>query len=334
MGAHNSRLALSCLLAGSWLNTVFFTLEVILCFLYVRRWKLSPVFSYGFALFLVNDSLGTLCVYANMYLTVTLVPAPQWPVPVLLLSTALSALIEQFYMVHRYWIVTKNTVWSAFLLLLSVTHVAIAISSVSLGGPYKEYFVHNGLTMTTIAAIICTVADVLISLSMVWSLSGFEPVSQSTRQLIRSVAMNALATGIVVATVTALAMISLIVKSLNRNIFSLFFVIMGRVYSLTILMNFYQRHKQQQLVATSVHVTGASGPGSGSQFVVESFGFFPTTRGTNEAQSTRRSRETSSSSKSELPPSPRPSRLPALYTPTSRSEAGSDNHTTLRRFGP
>lgn len=56
-------------------------------------------------------------------------------------------------------------------------------------------------------------------------------------------------------------------------VFSLFFVIMGRVYSLTILMNFYQRHKQQLFASTSVHVTGASGPGSGSQFVVESFGF-------------------------------------------------------------
>jgi hypothetical protein len=144
---------------------VFFTLEVILCFLYVRRWKLSPVFSYGFALFLVNDSLGTLCVYANMYLTVMpLVPAPQWPVPVLLLSTALSALIEQIYMVvcpsvlppspealiiffgastaigsckcpARFSVGiscddsvrTKNTVWSAFLLLLSVTHVRVSV---------------------------------------------------------------------------------------------------------------------------------------------------------------------------------------------------------------
>ncbi|KAF8214960.1 hypothetical protein K438DRAFT_2008469 [Mycena galopus ATCC 62051] len=150
MGAQNSRVGVSCLLAGSWVNSVLFTLEVVLCVLYMRRWKLGPLFYYGFVLFLVNDSLGTLCVYANLFLSlVELVEDPDWPVAVLLISTALSALIEQTFLVHRYWMVTKNTIWSAVIILLSVTHMSMAISAVALGGPYKDFPVHNRLTMTT-----------------------------------------------------------------------------------------------------------------------------------------------------------------------------------------
>ncbi|KAF7364865.1 hypothetical protein MVEN_00356800 [Mycena venus] len=332
MDAQNSRVGVSCLLAGSWLNTVLFTLEIVLCFLYMRRWKLDPVFHYGFVLFLVNDTLGTLCVYANSFLSfVQRTENPKWPAAVLLISTALSALIEQTFLVHRYWMVTKNTVWSGIIMLIALAHMCAAISSVALGGPSKEFSVHNGLTLVRPPALTILTClkifrpHVLIALSMVWSLSGFDSVSQSTRHLIRSIALNALATGAVVASVTGLAMITLLIKSLDRNIFSLFFVIMGRVYSLTIIVNFYQRHRQQAIVSNAMHVSAVSLPES--QFVVESLP--TTTRGTLEVRTagrtTRDSRSTERTSpKDEFPSGtapPRPSRVPALYTSASHSEA-------------
>ncbi|KAJ6508339.1 hypothetical protein C8R45DRAFT_1089526 [Mycena sanguinolenta] len=341
MGAQNSRVSVSCLLAGSWLNTVLFTLELMFCVIYMRRWKLNSLFYYGFILFLVNDSLGTLCVYANLFLSVVeMVQDPLWPIDALLISTGLSALIEQTFLVHRYWMVTKNTIWSTFLMFLAVTHMSLAIASVALGGPYKDWAIHKGLTIvrfspysavfwgltapSRLAAIICTVADVLIALSMVWSLTGFDRISESTQYLVHSVCINALATGAIVATVTLLSMITLLVQPLNRNIFGLFFVIMGRVYSLTILVNFHQRHKQQLYVAGSQEVSGASCP----QFVTERVSSSSSSGG----RIARHSRGASPKEElSRVAAPPRPSCIPSLRVYASNSEA--ESITTHSRFG-
>ncbi|KAJ6584035.1 hypothetical protein DFH09DRAFT_1434175 [Mycena vulgaris] len=257
MDAHDLRVWTSFLLAGSWVNTALFTLEVVLCVFYMQRWQLSRVYTWGFVLVLVNDTLGTVCVCANLFLfLVNQTDKTMWPVPVLLISTALSALIEQTFLVHRYWKVTQNTIISVFIMLVSVTHMALSIAAVCLSAPDGGYPVWAGLSVSNlprIAAIICAAADVLIALSMVWSMSGIDPMWPSTQHLIRSVCINALTSGAVVATVTLLAMITLIVKDINSIVFSLFFATMGRVYSLTIVVNFI--HRSQRSAANSLHIT-------------------------------------------------------------------------------
>ncbi|KAF7348258.1 hypothetical protein MSAN_01779400 [Mycena sanguinolenta] len=350
MGAQNSRVSVSCLLAGSWLNTVLFTLELVYCVIYMRRWKLSCLFYYGFVLFLVNDSLGTLCVYANLFLTVVeMVQEPLWPIDALLISTGLSALIEQTFLVHRYWMVTKNTIWSAFIMLLVVAHISLAIAAVALGGPYKDFAIHKGLTIVRLSLTCsnnmhgCGRPDRTehgLVFDWIWTHLGVHEIVRRlpflfdegaidaralVSSLVRSVCINALATGAIVATVTVLAMITLLVRPLNPNIFGLFFVIMGRVYSLTILVNFYQRHKQQLYASGSQEVSGVSCP----QFVTEP----ATTRDTMEVRTTSgRITRRSASPKEELSTAPpRPSCIPSLRVYASKSEAESD--TTHSRFG-
>ncbi|KAJ7451690.1 hypothetical protein FB451DRAFT_704794 [Mycena latifolia] len=244
------------LVAGSWVNMSLFTTEVALCVFYLRRWKLAPVYKYGFTLMVVNDLLGTLCVCANLFLFVAdpVKSLWQWPIPALLLSTALSAFLEQTFLLHRYWKVTRHTIISAFIMLVAVAHMILSIVVVGLGGPYKKYLVCPGIDLV-IAAIICASTDVLIALSMVWSMSGINPMWASTQHLIRSVCINAVTSGAVVATVTLLAMITLIVKDINEAaIFTPFFAAMGRVYALTVLVNFIHRHRRLS-VPNSLHVT-------------------------------------------------------------------------------
>ncbi|KAK7022089.1 hypothetical protein R3P38DRAFT_2959295 [Favolaschia claudopus] len=307
----------------------------------MRPWKLPRSLFYGFLLFTLNDLLGTLCVYANAFITLLDdIDNPQWPAAALLISTGLSALIEQTFMVHRYWMVTRNTIWSLFITLFALAHMSLAIAVVILGGLYNEFATNDPLPLTSIAAILCTVADVLIALSMVWSLSGFDVVSQSTKHLIRSICLNALASGAVVATVTVLAMITLLVESIDLHIFSVFFVIMGRIYSLTIIMNFYQRHRQQALVGGPHEVSMPP-----SEFIVDSF--VPTTvhSGTVEIRTTGRSMDTASpkDGDDEFEPKndmdldeislPRPSRVPALYTTaTTATSSRASESTTHSRF--
>ncbi|KAJ7625225.1 hypothetical protein DFH06DRAFT_1228889 [Mycena polygramma] len=326
MDAQNHRAVVSSLLAGSWCNAVLFTLEVALCVMYMRRWKLERHFHYGFVVFLVNDAVGSLSICANVYLVLVESKNLTWPISVLLISTAFSALIEQTFLLHRYWMVTKNTLWSACIMLLSVTHLALAISTVALHGPHGERMAINGFTVTAIAAIICTVVDVLIALSMVRALLVIRPMSRSTKHLIRSVCINALATGVVVAAVTLLAMISTIVQSLNRNIFGTFFAIMGRVYSLTILVNFVQRNKQ--LPTNSVHVSQSrpvfvvsARDGAGTAVIsLDGRGGTPEARSMLSSYSpgmlvNNTDPEAASGSKDDLSaPGPRPSCVPSRYS--------------------
>ncbi|KAJ6504628.1 hypothetical protein C8R47DRAFT_1102994 [Mycena vitilis] len=329
--AQTRRAVVSSLLAGSWCNAVLFTLEVALCVMYMRRWKLERHFHYGFLVFLVNDAVGSLAICANVYLVLVESKNLSWPISVLLISTALSALIEQTFLLHRYWMVTKNTLWSACIMLLSVMHLALAISAVALRGPHGERMAINGFTVTAIAAVICTVVDVLIALSMVRALLVIRPMSRSTKHLIRSVCINALATGVVVAAVTLLAMISTVVQSLNRNIFGTFFAIMGRVYSLTILVNFVQRNKQ--LPTNSVHVSQSrpvfvissrdgARTGTGTRVTLDGRGGTPEARSmlssfsspgmlVNNADPEAAS---ASESKDDLSAPPRPSCVPSRYS--------------------
>ncbi|KAJ7080502.1 hypothetical protein C8R44DRAFT_69505 [Mycena epipterygia] len=258
MNAHDLQVWIACLLIGSWLNMSLFTLEIALCFFYMRRWNLGRANKWGFFLMMINDTLGTLCVCANLFLfVVDGVHTLEWPVSTLIISSALSAIIEQTFLVHRYWKVTQNTFLSAFIMLVSASHVALSLASVVLGSPNVNYYIAPGVDMTALASIICTIADLLISLSMVWSLSGIKPVWRSTQHLIRSVCINALTSGIVVASVTLLAMVTLLIQDLNRIFFTLFFAIMGRVYSLTVVVNFIHRN----IRPTAVNSLYISDPG-------------------------------------------------------------------------
>ncbi|KAJ7741316.1 hypothetical protein B0H16DRAFT_1032713 [Mycena metata] len=233
-----------CLLLGSWLNTALFTLEVALSVFCLRRWTMPRSSRYGLILILVNDTLGTFAVFAHLVRFV--VHGEQhanWPIALLQVSTGLSAVIEQTFMIHRYWKVIRHTTWSAFIMFLAVAHMVVTVVAIGLGEPYKRVLVHN-VDTTTISLIICTIADVLIALSMVWSLSGIDPVWRATQHLIRAVCIGALTTGAVVATITILSMVTVVLNGLDHIIFAIFVSIMGRVYSLTILVNSIQRRRQ------------------------------------------------------------------------------------------
>ncbi|KAJ7022744.1 hypothetical protein C8F04DRAFT_233348 [Mycena alexandri] len=244
MAGHAFRVWVFCLLLGSWLNTALFTLEVALSLFCLWCWTMPRASRCGLILILVNDTVGTFAVFANLFrFVVEGEQQENWPIAILLVSTALSAVIEQTFMVHRYWKVIRHTIWSAFIMLLAVAHIVMTVSAVGLGEPYKRVLIHN-VDMTTISLIICTVADVLIALSLVWSLSGIDPVWRSTQHLIRAVCVGALTTGAVVATITILSMVTLVLNGLDRIIFGIFVSIMGRVYSLTILVNFIRRRRQ------------------------------------------------------------------------------------------
>ncbi|KAJ7741378.1 hypothetical protein B0H16DRAFT_1565602 [Mycena metata] len=284
---------LGIILAGSWLNLVFYTTEIILCVYYLPRWTLNPVYKYGSYALLTNDTVGTFAVCTNAFFSAVngLTRSP-WAVRVLLMSTALSAFMEQSFLIHRYYRVAVGKVMSIFIMLVATAHIAFAVIAVKMGETASKALFGNKIEASTIAAILCSFVDVLIALSICWSLSGIEPMWRSTQQLIRTLCLNALASGAVVAAVTLLSSATTIAKGTNSIIFSLFYASNGRIYSLTILINIIIRNAQRDNENT-VHV---------SEFTVDSVSPNPPTTQMFSISIERTRQDTGADDSSDEPP--------------------------------
>ncbi|KAJ6611403.1 hypothetical protein B0H10DRAFT_2056533 [Mycena sp. CBHHK59/15] len=229
------RLYYGVLLAGSWINMALYTVEVVLCFHYMQKWKLQRAYKYGFWFLLLNDAVATIAVCTNVFFNLAqgTVGEGHGSVPTVLMSTGISAFMEQIFLIYRYWKIAQSAIVSVFLILIVVAHVRCSFS---------------------FTALVCTCADVAIAVSIVWSLRAIKPMWRSTQHLIRMLVLNTMTSGAVVATVTLLSMVTIIMHGVEAIIFSLFFASMGRVYSLTILVNFIVRNSHQS-VANSMHIS-------------------------------------------------------------------------------
>ncbi|KAJ7490456.1 hypothetical protein FB451DRAFT_1389245 [Mycena latifolia] len=272
--AADLRLWIGCLLAGTWVNIVLFTTEVALFVYYIPKWNLHLAYRYWFYVVIANDLLATCIVCANLYTTIVDNGSrPSWLIAILLLSSGISAFMEQTFLIHRYYTVARSIPMSAILMLLVVAHFGVILAAVYGGLSFKAVFgAKVSACIYFVSASLCAAADVLIALSIVWSLSGIRPMWRSTQQLIRVLCINALTSGAVVASVTLLAMVTQLVEgviaigaSLPFPLINLLFILMcatqfsvsssmGRVYSLTILVNIVVRNSQRDVV-NSVHVT-------------------------------------------------------------------------------
>ncbi|KAJ7160153.1 hypothetical protein C8R46DRAFT_1353923 [Mycena filopes] len=272
----NLELWLGLILAGSWINLVFYTTEVILFVYHLPRWTLNPIYTYGSYALLANDAVGTFAVCANAFVSaVDGAARPVWPSRVLLMSTVLSAFMEQSFLIYRYYTVAIGKVMSVFLVLLALAHLAFTVIAVRFGDLGSRPLFDGKIA--AIGAALCSAIDVLIALSICWSLSGIQPIWRSTQQLLRALCLNALASGAVVAAVTLLSSASSFVNGPKATVFTLFYASNGRIYSLTILVNIIIRNVQRD-VENSVHVSQFNGDS-----VAPSRNYNPTTQPLAEA---------------------------------------------------
>ncbi|KAF7314630.1 hypothetical protein MKEN_00936700 [Mycena kentingensis (nom. inval.)] len=225
---------------ASWLNLALFTLEIALSLFYMRQWDLNRNLKIAFVLVILNDLVGTMavCTVPFEFLVLGKFTSVE-AVVVLLITTAISATVEQIYLIQRYWRVSKSSYYCAFLVLLSFTHTFVAIAATTNG---EIYSVHDDIwDLRAIAGTLCTIDDILIAMAMIWTLSGIKPIWHSTQQLIRAFCIHALTTGIVVAIATIFAFVPLFLRASWAHFFDIFFAMMGRIYSLTIISNFIHR---------------------------------------------------------------------------------------------
>ncbi|KAE9398382.1 hypothetical protein BT96DRAFT_37193 [Gymnopus androsaceus JB14] len=154
------------------------------------------------------------------------------------IMTALSAFIEQSYFSHRLWRITRSKIVATILSILVVVPLVCVLVTIALAlvlGPEVDREKLNNLNIAV--TFLLASVDLLIAVCLVYKLRliDFPRYSRSTQSLIRTTMAYAIACGCVTTLTTALATI---MSFVSVNGFLLFIDCTGRVYTLTILINF------------------------------------------------------------------------------------------------
>ncbi|KAF9260124.1 hypothetical protein L218DRAFT_1003054 [Marasmius fiardii PR-910] len=216
--------------------------------------------------------------------------------------THLVSVLEQLYLVHRYWIMCVNfpnldSEWSPeqdfssvlgikssyhsssseLLFMLVIRNSTVRFTRSSLTFLFRQpafafvssiyvliipqstlqsvYNFNFGTTSVTIAAVVCAATDILIAISMFRAIRKLDTIQDSTQSLLYRLSILAISSGALTATATIIKIILLFVFIQG---FAFVFNLIGRIYTLTIVINCIalKRHK---------HITAAFASGSETQ---------------------------------------------------------------------
>ncbi|KAF9023610.1 hypothetical protein BDZ89DRAFT_1069782 [Hymenopellis radicata] len=235
-------------LAGSWLNTGLYVSQIIFSVWYLNNVSMMRMYRLGICFCMVADGACSIVVMANAYMRLTMPEVSLgeefWTLPILILLTYLSSTVEQSFFVYRYWTISRNKWITAFVGVLIVGHYACAIVTATYVFLYPIVTQGSlGLKFTIAVATICTGTDIIIALALAWTLSTIETPFAATKSLLRRVAFYAVSCGLTTAATTILMVVLLFT---DLSAFSVVFSVLGRVYSLTIIVNLMMVRSNQQ----------------------------------------------------------------------------------------
>ncbi|KAJ7704993.1 hypothetical protein B0H17DRAFT_1175473 [Mycena rosella] len=217
-------LANSVFLAASWINVFLYTMELVLCRNYFRRSR-PLINKIGVGVMVLSDTLCTVATCIEVQLSLVVFPnnpvSPEFvkPLAAVIYTTYITAVIEQFFMIKIYFLLTGNVLVTGFLTLAALNHLA-------------------NWPLVSVGAISCAVTDVLIATCLCfkfWQLLNNTSPETATRSLVQRIMILTIGSGATVASNT-LIMVILLLK-LNPA-FQLFFTCQGRVYALSLLGSF------------------------------------------------------------------------------------------------
>ncbi|KAF9495066.1 hypothetical protein BDN71DRAFT_900970 [Pleurotus eryngii] len=258
---------LQLLLISSWLNLVLYAMEINLAYRYMCNFPNDSRMIRGIVCFaLVVDTISTVAVCGNAWIFLVGTPRTglppsylQWPLPTLIIATTCSASLEQSFLIFRFWKLRHagsemqrqmresaskrfqklpDIFMAGFLALLVCTHTGFALTSGILVSRNPVIAPEFAVAATTVARCVSGAADILVAIALVWQLRTVDASFRPTQCLIRRLIANAIASGAIVAVTTLLLMVLFLVKALA---FYIFFAILGRLYSITILVNLSTR---------------------------------------------------------------------------------------------
>ncbi|KAF7364741.1 hypothetical protein MVEN_00343900 [Mycena venus] len=234
-------------LIGSWINMLFYMLEIILAFKYFQRPNRPLLHRIGVAIFIVADTACTVGICWQAYLVLLIFPCADltrvflnslyWPISIVILSTYATASVEQAFLCALFYSLTKRRFITGFLVFTIFFHLGFSWASAALvlkqQNPGGKAFI-----ATQIGAISCAATDFLIAVALsvtFYRLENRTVKGRTTQSILRRLAVLSLTSGCIVASITLLALVTLLK---GKNVYIIFFNCQGRAYALTVLANF------------------------------------------------------------------------------------------------
>ncbi|KAE9388340.1 hypothetical protein BT96DRAFT_1004258 [Gymnopus androsaceus JB14] len=266
-------------LGGTWMNLFLFVLELLVGSYYFFNGpgKKSKVLM---ALSLLCDTVGTICGCWIAWMSLlnaleqdaVLAVKTNWtPYMILSLMTAASALFEQSYFAFRLWKIDRSTTLALFLtipILASFICLLVAASLALQLGPEVDQ--ERSANLDIAAILLLAITDVLISVFMVYKLRSID--SPKHPRFSKSFVLKGLAYAVSCGCITALTTtVGAVLTFVSPGGFILFADCTGRVYTLTILLNFVFFHEWRSDNDTRVATnTRQTKPWSRSGFRIKS----------------------------------------------------------------
>ncbi|KAJ7710310.1 hypothetical protein B0H16DRAFT_1567874 [Mycena metata] len=268
------------ILGASWLNCMFYALELFLTIRYLHRSSHSLLHKTGVVSMVAFDTICTAAIFVRVY-NVFLGFPPNAVQPhlnnpiinsigVILLSNIGTASLEQLFLCVLYFNLTKRRFITAFLLLSIVVHLGFSYAAAILVLHLRTNTA-TGTTASNIGAITCSVTDIMIATALLFEFIRIEMEVGSEKKhhsIIRRLIVLIFASGVVVAFVTLFTMVLMLKEN---PAYTVFFFIQGRMYALTIVGSGYAVRKPPESTLT---FTGVSLPATivSGNFRIESQG--------------------------------------------------------------
>ncbi|KAF9259122.1 hypothetical protein L218DRAFT_908666 [Marasmius fiardii PR-910] len=257
--------SLSISLIGSWLNISLYSMEITLGadFLLHHKHNRFQKFSVGGSLFLDTACTIVVCYSTWVHTDASLKARSGWRPGVLILLTYLVSTLEKLYLIHQYWIIARNkTVLSVVLLGAAVHLIFASIASIYVlvvGPQYHRSMYTPAITSVTIAACICAATDLLIAINMFQAARKIDTIDTSTQSLLYRLSILAISSGVLIATVTILMVIF---RFTSKDGFSFVFNLLGRIYTLTTVVNCIalKRHRNTSASISAVNDSNVPAP--------------------------------------------------------------------------
>ncbi|KAG7448864.1 uncharacterized protein BT62DRAFT_1074385 [Guyanagaster necrorhizus] len=248
------------LLAASWLNLILYTSQVALSVYCLRHLTITRSLRSWILASLVIDGACSIVDVAHVYKYLVIGEASlyqelSWTVPSAGLLTYTSASIAQAFFCYRYWTLTGNKWIAGLIIFLIVAHMLCnLVTNIYLLAHPSDLVAAVPLLITN--AVICAATDVTIAGSLIWACWHMQTPYIQTRNILRRVMVQALTCGFTTAISTSF-MILFLFTAWNAS-YTLF-AVLGRIYSLTILITLMLLKAMGRSDPSTIRIDGDGG---------------------------------------------------------------------------
>ncbi|ORY57415.1 hypothetical protein BCR35DRAFT_355508 [Leucosporidium creatinivorum] len=261
--------SLGALLAGTWLNSGLYAIELLQVWKYFSRKPEGVIVKAVVVLLLLIDTVAQISDYACVWLyTVTHwgdeeFAAKQYaPIPIYLITTGLIGFICQSFLIVRLGRLSKSWWLPGLLVAPAGVGLSGALTAAAKVIMYPDYHDRNQLNVAvTIWLVSAAATDVLIALSLLWYLNRVRVSAKKFDQsrltgALGRICLMTMETG-TVTSVLAVVIFVVYITNPEGNIATGLCFALARIYSLNILITLNQAHS----LSKSTHGNSSSSNG-------------------------------------------------------------------------